>query len=260
MKNHFIFGYFGNKRMEVKEIYSQLDLTDVKYIIEPFCGSSAMSYYISTLHPGKYKYVLNDNDKHLMSLYKIMKDEEKYKTFINDANELIQKIKDEPTHEKQKIKYNEIVKQDNIISYFIKCKIYNIRPGVFPSANRKINLYLTQSPILNFLRTEQIEFYNMDAIEIINKYDKIKNSLFLIDPPYMFTCNAFYYGDSSLKNFNIYEYISDGNIKSKFYLIVEYIWLIRYVYTKDRFNLHIYDKIYNGAKKKKTQHVIVSNK
>ena len=68
MKNHFIFSYAGNKRNEVEQIFDKIDLKDIDTIIEPFCGSSAMSYYLSTLYPKKFKYILNDNSKEIYNI------------------------------------------------------------------------------------------------------------------------------------------------------------------------------------------------
>ena len=72
MKNHFFMPYFGNKRQEVEKIYEEIkeDLLndEIKTIIEPYCGSSSISYYISTLHPKRFKYILNDNNKKLIEL------------------------------------------------------------------------------------------------------------------------------------------------------------------------------------------------
>jgi site-specific DNA-adenine methylase len=70
-----VFGYAGNKRNEVEQLYyitERVDLYDMEYIVEP-C-TSAMSYYIHTLHPLEFKYVLNDNNQHLIELYNILKD------------------------------------------------------------------------------------------------------------------------------------------------------------------------------------------
>ena len=55
MKQHFFMAYFGNKRQEVENLYNFLKskLENIKNIVEPFCGSSALSFYISTLHPKK---------------------------------------------------------------------------------------------------------------------------------------------------------------------------------------------------------------
>ena len=58
MKNHFFFSYCGNKREEVEHIYNLLDLNNIDTIVEPFCGSCAMSYYIWTQNKDKnYKSV-----------------------------------------------------------------------------------------------------------------------------------------------------------------------------------------------------------
>ena len=89
MKNHFITPYFGNKREEVVKIYSMIDMDKYDTIVEPFCGSSAISYYIWTKNKDRnIKYILNDNNKNLIELYKICMDEEKTIQFQNEVNEL----------------------------------------------------------------------------------------------------------------------------------------------------------------------------
>ena len=51
MRNHFIIPYIGNKREEVETIYNNIKnyIDDKKIIIEPFCGTSAVSYTHLTL-------------------------------------------------------------------------------------------------------------------------------------------------------------------------------------------------------------------
>ena len=51
MKNHFIFSYAGNKRNESENILEKINFNNIETIIEPFCGSSAISFHISTLKP-----------------------------------------------------------------------------------------------------------------------------------------------------------------------------------------------------------------
>ena len=79
MKNHFFMPYFGNNRNEVVKIYEVIEphLENIEHIIEPFCGSSALSFYISSLHPKRFKYILNDNNSHLIKIYKILQDDAK---------------------------------------------------------------------------------------------------------------------------------------------------------------------------------------
>ena len=112
MKNHFIFSYFGNKRSEVDIIYNIIKdtLNDIDTIVEPFCGSSAMSFYISTQHPKKFKYILNDNNKILMDIYHLMKDPEKLKIVIENLNKINANIFKLPTPEKRKEQYDIIKK------------------------------------------------------------------------------------------------------------------------------------------------------
>jgi len=62
-RSHFVISYKGNKRTEIKEILKGIDLSNIKYIVEPFCGSSALSYALSKMYPNKFTYILNDNNR-----------------------------------------------------------------------------------------------------------------------------------------------------------------------------------------------------
>jgi site-specific DNA-adenine methylase len=135
MKNHFIIPYTGNKRQEVEIIYKNINLDNITTIIEPFCGSCALSYYISTQQPNKFKYVLNDLDKYLVELINIMKDETRYKEFTTKIINLC--FEDDKFISKEK--YNMITKQDNLIGYFISRKFYRIRSGLYPLKKLIIN-------------------------------------------------------------------------------------------------------------------------
>lgn len=252
-KNHFFTSYFGNKRNECGNIYEQLNnkLDDVEYIIEPFCGSSAISYYISLKHPKKFKYILNDNNKHLMECYKIFKDEIKLNKFIDDLNKLVVGLNKE--------KYLSIIKENTPEGWFIKHKLYCIRPGLYPidydlKKNKDFKILL-DTPIINFLRTEDIEFKNGDAVQLISQYKDNDKALIILDPPYVQLNNDFYLeGDT-----NIYEYLYSNNIKdmnSKILLILEDNWIIKLLFPDTV--KQTYNKIYQ-TNKKKTSHIIVSN-
>ncbi len=43
-----IFLYHGNKREAIETIYNNLNFDNIETIVEPFCGSCALSYYIWT--------------------------------------------------------------------------------------------------------------------------------------------------------------------------------------------------------------------
>ena len=93
MKNHFYISYPGNKREEVENIYNLIDLNDITTIVEPFCGTCAMSFYISTKHPKKYKYIINDNNEYLKEMFDIIRDDERTKEFEEELKKLFQHSK-----------------------------------------------------------------------------------------------------------------------------------------------------------------------
>ena len=152
-KNHFFMSYSGNKRNEFNNIYEQIKdkLDNIEIIVEPFCGSSAFSYFLSLKHPKKFKYILNDNNNFLMELY----DTGSNKKLLN---QLILKL-NAFSKDLTKDKYYEIVKVDKFENWFYKNKVFNIRPGLYP-LNRTLKLNfedLKEAPIMHFLKNEKVE-------------------------------------------------------------------------------------------------------
>lgn len=255
MKNHFILPYAGNKREEVEKIYEilikHIDFNTIDTIIEPYCGSSAMSYYISTRHPKKFNYVLNDNDKDLIDLYNILKDDVKVKNFISNVNDL---CFDKQNNFITKQQYLTLINPSNsVYAYFIKNKYYNIKPGLYPPKNVNpidISKFL-EIPIMKFLRNEKITFQNDDAIDVIKFYNH-KNNLILCDPPYVSVSNDFYYNG----NLNIYEWlIENSNTLYNTAFILENNWIIKLLF-RDVKNKETYQKKYNGLRKKIIDHIV----
>jgi site-specific DNA-adenine methylase len=249
MKNHFIFSYSGNKRDEVEKIYPNLDLSNIDTIIEPYCGTAALSYYISTLHPKKFKYILNDNDKLLTQLYNILKDDKQTLLFETKINDI---LKDTNFNKDMYVKLDS----NTLEGYFIKHKIYSIRPGLFRLDYIYKYITLSDSPIVNFLRTENIEIKNEDAVDLYKLHcDDIKTFIFL-DPPYINTCNDFYTNTSM----NIYEYLYNNEIennKAYICLVLEDMWIINLLFKGSK--IIKYSKLYQTSKKK-TNHLMILNK
>jgi len=252
-KNHFFIGYAGNKRNEFNNIYNEFLKCnkDIKYIVEPFCGTSAFSYFLSLKEPKKYTYILNDSNKYLIELYEISKDENKLNKLIEELDEKLKYIN------KEKTKYNILIKENNIHAYIIKNKIYAIRAGLFPVAGSKIIdsfKYLLNCPIINFMRNEKIILKNEDGSKILKDNDN-KESFIFLDPPYLTECNDFYLDHT----INIYEYLYNNNIKNfkcKILLILAENWIIRLLF-KDAIKSE-YSKVYEVSKKK-INHLLITN-
>ena len=250
MKNHFYIAYSGNKREEVERLYEAIDFTDITTIIEPFCGSCAMSYYISTKKEG-LKYILNDNNPHLKDMYEIMVDDDKIKKFENDYNNLFIDM--------DKDKYKELVKQEGVLYWFLANKYYKIRPTMYPDDGRRSKtINLKSFPIYNFFKTNDITFLTTDGLELYKKYNNCKNNLILLDPPYINSWNKLYKSPT----LNIYDYLKNNNIdncNSYVILIVENISKIQELFSNNKI-LTTYNKMYKMGRQKQTEHVIISNR
>ena len=51
-----------------------------------------MSFYIATVYPKKFKYVLNDINNHLIELYRIARDPQKLKELEDEIHVIIEDI------------------------------------------------------------------------------------------------------------------------------------------------------------------------
>lgn len=260
MKNHYFTAYVGNKRKEIKDILPFINLDNITTILEPFAGSSAMSYYISTQYPNKFKYILNDNDKINYDLYNISRDTERTENFNNQINKLIDEFNKYTDDVNRKIFYNSIDTK-TLEGYIFKQKYYSIRMGLYPMMTRikQIKPYdLKDYPIYNFYNNEDITYENMDGIEFINKYNHDDDKLFLLDPPYLASCNDFYNNSDC----NIYEWVFHNKTslldsKNKIIFILENMWIIKLLLNDFKI-LFEYDKYYDISHKK-TTHIIYSN-
>ena len=248
-KNHFFFGYAGNKRSEVDKIHDYLkdSILDVKTIVEPFCGTTAFSVYMSLLYPKRFKYILNDFDPNITILYNLARNKDKFDKFINILNKITMKLNKEI--------YMKLVKEKQFIGWFISHLIYAIRAGLYNLEYKNKIYNFDEYPIVKFLRNENIEIINGDGTELVMKYQDNKEYLLFIDPPYIASCNEFY----SSKVSNIYEYCEGCKIetmKAVVCFVLENNWIIRLLF-KNNVKSE-YKKLYQGSKKH-TTHLIISN-
>jgi len=249
MKNHFFISYFGNKRREVEKIYKNINLDGIKTIIEPFCGSSSISYYINKENPDKYNYILNDIDKNLMIVYNKIKN--------NTFNEFINKINNMCFNEKgdfiDKTTYLRYVKQNNSIEgWFIARKFYCIRHGLYPLRDKKkvnpINYTNDLRDFIDFIKKDNVILKSDCALNIIEKYKDDETTMIIIDPPYIDLDNC-YYESGGMSGGNIYEYLyNNNNFKCKFVAILNKNWINSIIFKN--FKLIEYEKKYETTKKK----------
>ena len=254
MKNHFIFSYSGNKRNETQNFLDNIKLDNIKNIIEPFCGSSAISFAIWLEHQDKFNYYLNDSDKRLIEVYKIMKNEtiEEIEKNVNEFSKNI-KNKDDWLY--------ELKNNDRTTYSFIFFKKFSGmgRYGFYPNDKKNIyNFKITKETrqFIDFIKQPYVHITHGDWFEVFEPFKNDETSLFMIDPPYIMACND-YYTDKKL---NMYQYFYNNKIennKAHIYLILEDHWILRMLFENNKILLR-YDKKYELSKKA-THHIIIYN-
>lgn len=256
LKNHFIFSYFGNKRGECPQwidfIESKINIDEITTVVEPFCGSSAFSYFMWQKYPDKkFKFVLNDNDKYLIELYETCRDE----TLLNN---LITNLKLKNDSINNKDDYDNLKKDgDPLVNYVYYRSVYAIREGLYPIKGNKSKNFndILSRGIVKFIRSNDIIFTNGCALECFNLYKDDPQSLIFFDPPYLEACNDFYANHTV----NIYEFFSINNIDqypSKIIFCLENSWIIKLLFKK--FINFQYSKKYETSKRT-TTHILLLN-
>ncbi len=271
MKNHFCFSYFGNKREEVEHIYNLLDLNNINTIVEPFCGSCAVSYYIWSQNKDKnYKYILNDLDNNLIDLLKIIRSGE-YKEIEDELNKMVDEILEYENDmiEAKKI-YINYIKNGKVSGYLLGKKYKSMIAGFFPLRDFKSifknKLDLSIAPIYDFLVNANIELHSIDANKIIDENDNEKTFIFL-DPPYIASSNNFYSTDTDENICNIYEKLvlyGLKNYKCKMLICHENNWIFKilfkeYVEKEKEYKKNYHNTFRVGRNKKKTFHICIKN-
>lgn len=251
MKNHFVFSYYGNKRNECDEIFDviQNKLNGIDTIIEPYCGSSAFSYYMSQKYPKRFKYILNDNNSLLIELYNLIKNgtKDEHDKFIDDLNESIIDL--------DKSIYDDIKKQNSLIGFIITHSIYTIRPGNYRDSPRKKFDNFFDAPIVKFLKDEDVTISNLNGEIIYDTYKNNDKCLIFLDPPYIIE-SFNYHGDSDVGIYKRFENEKIDTFSSYIVLCLGNNFIIRLLF-KDYIR-KIYDKKYGSNRK--VEHVIISNK
>jgi site-specific DNA-adenine methylase len=172
----FYFSFNSNKLNDMKKMQQFIDLNNVTYIVEPFCGACSFSRYCCSEFDFSGKIILNDTDEILMKFLNFVKKNsslkivEYYNDFIKTATET--KIIEE-------IKY----RNENVFSYFVYRK-FNDFCLVKPFANKMNPIDHSNFIQLDkFFQDENIELYNSDAFDIIKSYNN-KNTFIFFDPPH----------------------------------------------------------------------------
>ncbi len=254
--NHFIYAYDGNKRNEFNYINDFINNSydDYDTIIEPFCGTSSISFNIWLKYPNK-KFILNDNNNDLIQIYNLIKNVDidviknkllDIKTTINNDKNIFNSLYKSYCESSEKDVYQNL--------FFNKIQRFN-RIGLYCECKFK-DFSKEQYKFFDFIKTANIEISNKDWFEIFKEYSNDEKSLIFFDPPYLLSHNMFY----KFFNNNVYEFFSINDInqyKAKIIFILEHNWIIKLLFKNPK-KQTIYKKKYEISKKT-VNHIIFSN-
>jgi len=260
------FPYIGNKRTEMSHIEPFINLDNIDYIVEPFCGSCSFSLFVYNEYlrdkNKKLKFRCNDIEERLIAIFNDVK-----KGNIEDYLNYGKSVQKLDMEEKKKIskKYLENIHntdKENLLRYFyIACSTFKSFTMFMPrDVNRKYDLSKKQVIMTEFCKSKDVKFICSEYKKIFDKYRENKNALLFIDPPYLNSFNVKYdtYYD---KNIDVSSYYVDiknllKNAKCKVIVVINNICLMNDYY-KD-FIKCIYGKTYQTYKTK-TEHMILTN-
>jgi len=251
MKQQYFLCYNGNKKDEVEQIYETLDFSGIDTVIEPFAGTSAMSYYIWKKHP-TMKFIMNDNNPFFKGIFESIRSGA-YIELHAEIMALYHRVKDD------KEAYILAVKDEGLPQMILRHKYYNMHPGLFPNGTRGESTKrmmekwrFEDAPIFEFFRNADITFLCEDWQDVY-KANQNKQTLFLLDPPYMMSNNEYYLN----RTLNVYEYFYYNKPEiSRVYFIIEKTWITNILFIE--WNVKEYAVTYKQTHKK-TKHAIYTN-
>jgi len=192
MSSLFYFQYDGNKRTEIKHFNDYLTNTTYDKIIEPFCGSCAISLHNYIKNNKKHiKYYLNDIETNLINFLNDVKNG-KINEYFNFVNSLENRNTDAYNEIKQKYKNDE----NNVLYWFYHRSLHNFHVGVNPfnHKSRKAKGYLKNKyeSTTDFFMSSNVILSNCDFVEIMERYKNDEMAMLFLDPPYFDSCNMSY--------------------------------------------------------------------
>ena len=247
--NISLFPYFGNKDNEMEEIYANLpDMNSVSVIIEPFCGSFALTRYLLLHYPYK-SFICNDNDEMLIKTYKALQ-------YDDTLSELLEFFKTFEVRDKKH--YDEFKKENSIRSFLFTHMIYKIRPGLYDRNKNKFN-EKDLNKLIHFNKNyKYILFKHGDAQDIIENYKYYNNVFMFLDPPFLLTSNL--YNKGAMSEFYFIFLKDVNNIKAPILGVCGDHLLTLTFYEYYNIKIKFKTKInYLGNKSKSHENIYVSN-
>lgn len=182
------FNYFGSKFHMYKQIHKYFP-NKYSIYLEPYCGSGVVGLNQNNIPPVEF---YNDLDKNVYSFLKCLSDNDLF-TQLKDKLDILVLHEDIFNECRESIK-KDILIADRAYCFFIlnMCSFDNNLENWRIRRNIKNGQCVTVSSIFNkidsldlfYKRLSHAVFFNMDAIDFMQRNDK-KETFIYADPPYV---------------------------------------------------------------------------
>lgn len=213
-------GYYGGKGRMASDIADMIDRQDWLGYIEPFCGGASVFFAIQKGNPQR-GYTLNDLDSKIINFYTVAK------TRCDELVALIDKrqIASSEWHQLSREVWRADIKDEvehawatwySIITSF-SCILGAPFSRIPDNMSRQPRRLRVGKDRVNHAvkMLEMVTLENIDAIELIKKYDRPGN-IYYIDPPYVGANQSHYEGYSQKDFDNLLKTL--GELRGKFIL------------------------------------------
>ncbi|MCK9477069.1 MAG: DNA adenine methylase [Candidatus Muirbacterium halophilum] len=207
-----IIKYYGGKNGMAKKIieYFPNDYQSMNYV-EPFCGSAALLF-----HKDKSPIeVINDLDKNIYSIFKVLIDPELFNIFKEKCDKTLY-MEDIRKEYMIDLKNNDMDIVDRAYKYFyVNRTSYNGIGGFSSSPSIRRNMSKSVSDYLSTIdglydihdRLSKVIIHNTDALKLIEKWDKPDTFMYL-DSPYFHDTRTEARYKHDMSNEQQYEYLN----------------------------------------------------
>jgi len=202
MKDGFFTSYYGNKWKETKQHFDLLskmiDWKEVKYIVEPFCGSAGFSRYVYFNCPDfKGSFIWADIDTGLISFLQEVK-AGKFSEMCETIKKAAESIEDKEGFKK----YRTDVDRTTGLGWFATNKIRGgFRADLYNAESLesvKKRKYDGLKPLEDLVKSDRVLLRNQSVEETMKEAEELgkqygKGAVVIFsDPPYFETCNSYY--------------------------------------------------------------------
>jgi DNA adenine methylase len=187
--------WVGGKSRVAKEISAMCARFPHDIYVEPFAGSAAVFFAKAK---AKEDNVINDINNNLVNLYRVVRDDlENFLFFIFNTVKSTEQFKEWKKLYKD-YKWDEL--PDHVragVWYYLMTNAFNTDETNLSFAYKSSSRGITYGRMHSLIRTAEklhgVTVLNQDVNKVITKYNKFKNVLFYLDPPYWIANTGVYY-------------------------------------------------------------------